>query len=141
MRKTILAGILYFAIVMGAGVVFGLFRIPFLVPRIGVRWAELAEMPLMAAVIYFAAGHILKRFPEIRSPHRALISGFFALALSICAELGLAIALQNETLSEFINSRDKVSGAVYVALLLAFALMPWLRLRSDRRLPTETEET
>ena len=31
-------------------------------------------------------------------------------------------------LAEFIGSRDKVSGSVYIALLLAFAVMPRLRL-------------
>ncbi len=41
-----------------------------------------------------------------------------ALALSVAAELGLAVALQHQTLVEFIKSRDKVSGSVYVGLLL-----------------------
>ena len=53
---------------------------------------------------------------------------YFALLLSVCAELGLAVVLQERTLSEFISSRDKVSGSVYLALLLAFALMPRIRL-------------
>jgi hypothetical protein len=54
------------------------------------------------------------------------------LALSVSAELGLAVALQGQTLAEFIASRDKVSGSVYVALLLVFAVMPRLRLRNHK---------
>jgi hypothetical protein len=58
--------------------------------------------------------------------------GFLALALSVCAELLLATVLQQQTLAQFIASRDKVSGSVYIALLLVFALMPWLRMRKIR---------
>ena len=133
MSKTILAGIVYFAIVLGTGFLLGVVRVPFLVPRIGERWAELAEMPIMATVIYLAAGFILRRFPEIGSSRRSLIAGFLALALSVAAELVLATVLPDRTLGEFIASRDKVSGAVYIALLLVFAVMPRLRLSRRRQ--------
>lgn len=130
MNKTIRAGLAYFAIVLGTGFVLGALRVPLLVPRIGERWAELVEMPVMAVVIFLAAGYILRRFPDIRSSGRSLAAGFLALALSVCAELGLAVLLQDQTLSAFIDSRDKVSGSVYLVLLLAFAVMPRLRLRA-----------
>jgi hypothetical protein len=127
-QKTILAALVYFAMVLGAGFVLGMFRVPILVPRIGERLAELAEMPVMAAVIFFAAGYLLRRFPEICSPGRSLAAGVVALALSVAAELGLAALLQDQSVGEFIASRDKVSGSVYVGLLLVFAIMPRLRL-------------
>ena len=133
MNKTIRAGLTYFAIVLGTGFVLGVIRVPFLVPRIGERWAELAEMPIMATVIFLAAGFILRRFPEICTPGRSLAAGVLALALSVCAELGLAVVLQSQTLTEFLKSRDKVSGSVYVALLLVFAVMPRIRLRSHEQ--------
>ena len=128
MSKTIQASISYFALVFGTGFVLGVFRVPLLVPRIGERWAELAEMPLMATVIYWAAGFILRRFPAIRSPMRSLVAGVLALALLVSAELASATLLQDKTLAEYIASRDKVSGSVYVALLLVFAAMPRVRL-------------
>lgn len=126
--KTIQAGLAYFAIVLGTGFVLGVVRVPFLVPRIGERWAELAEMPIMATVIYMAAGYILRHFPEIGSPTKSLMAGILALALSVAAEVALATVLQDRTLAEFIGSRDKVSGSVYIALLLVFAVMPRIRL-------------
>ncbi len=135
MLKTIRPGLLYFALVLGTGFLLGMVRVPILVPRIGERWAELAEMPIMAVVIFFSAGYILKRYPEVRSQGQALVVGLLALALSVCAELGLAVVLQAQTLSEFIASRDKVSGSVYLVLLLVFALMPGLRLRSHAYSP------
>ena len=140
MIKTILAGISYFVIVLGTGFVLGVVRVPFLVPRIGERWAELAEMPIMAVVIFLAAGYILRRFPDIRSPGRSLAVGFLALALTVCTELGLAVALQDRTLSEFIDSRDKVSGSVYLLLLLVFAFMPRLRVRQQAQAAAESSE-
>ena len=131
MQKIIRAGFLYFAMVLGSGFVLGMFRVPFLVPRLGERWAELAEMPIMAVVIFYSSGFILRRYPEINQSGKALWAGFLALALSVSAELLLATVLQVQTLVQFIASRDKVSGAVYLALLLVFALMPWLRLQKQ----------
>ncbi|NMM08657.1 MAG: hypothetical protein HHJ16_00060 [Polaromonas sp.] len=133
MSKIIRAGLTYFAIVLGTGFVLGVIRVPFLVPRIGERWAELAEMPIMATVIFLAAGFSLRRFPRICSPGRSLAAWVLALALSVCAELGLAVVLQSQTLAEFLKSRDQVSGSVYVALLLVFAVMPRLRLRNHEQ--------
>ena len=129
MQKIIRAGVLYFAFVLGTGFVLGSIRVPFLVPRLGERWAELAEMPIMAVVIFYSAGYILRRFPEINQAWNSLLVRFLALALSVCAELGLATLLQEQSLVEYIGSRDKVSGSVYLVMLLVFALMPWLRLR------------
>ena len=129
MLKTIQAGLSYFAIVFGTGFILGAFRVSLLVPRIGERWAELAEMPLMAIVIFWAAGFILRHFEAMRSPMRALVAGLLALAMLMSAELTLATLLQGKTLGEYIGSRDKVSGSVYLALLLVFAAMPRLRLK------------
>ena len=130
MLKTIRPGLLYFGLVLGTGFLLGMVRVPFLVPRLGERWAELAEMPIMAVVIFVSAGYVLKRYPVIRTHGQALVVGLLALTLSVVAELGLAMVLQDQTLSDFVASRDRVSGTVYLALLLVFALMPRLRLRS-----------
>lgn len=128
MTQTIKAGFVYFAMVLGAGFVLGSIRVPFLVPRLGERWAELAEMPIMGVVIFFASGYILRRFPTICTPARSLSAGVLAFVLSVAAELSLSLLLQNRSLGEFIRSRDKVSGSVYLGLLLIFAIMPRLRL-------------
>ena len=54
--------------------------------------------------------------------------GFAALALSVFADLLLAAALQSVSVAEYIASRDPASGAVYLGVLLLFALMPALLL-------------
>jgi hypothetical protein len=132
MLRTIGAGFVYFAMVLGTGFALGIVRVPFLVPRIGERWAELMEMPIMAATIFFAAGYILRHFPESHLRGRALAVGLLALALAVCAEVGLAVLLQSQTLAEYLRSRDKVSGSVYLVMLAGFALMPRVRLLTHR---------
>ena len=128
MNPMIRASFLYFALVMGAGFLLGSVRVLFVVPHLGERWAELAEMPIMAMVIVVAAGYILRRYPEVQTRGRVLVVGFTALALSVSAELVLAVVLQSQSLAEYLASRDKISGSVYLAMLVAFALMPRLRL-------------
>src|SRR5208337_4093029 len=49
------AGVLYFALVFGAGFVLGTIRTLWVVPRVGTRTAELMEMPIMLAVTIVAA--------------------------------------------------------------------------------------
>ncbi len=41
------AGVLYFAVVFGAGFILGPVRILWVAPRLGTRMAELLEMPIM----------------------------------------------------------------------------------------------
>lgn len=116
--------VLYFALVLGTGFVLGALRVPFLVPRLGERYAELLEMPFMFLAIVLAARHVVRRCALPASLPLRLRVGFEALAMSVAAELLLATVLQNRSLAEYIASRDPVSGSVYLVMLLLFALMP-----------------
>ena len=124
--------LLYFALVLGTGFVLGTIRVPFLVPRLGERYAELLEMPFMFVAIVLAARFVARRFQLPPDPSMRLKVGFLALALSVGAELLLATVLQSRSLAEFITSRDPVSGSVYLGMLLLFALMPAILARQDR---------
>lgn len=120
------AGVAYFGLVFAAGFLLGAVRVTLLVPRLGERWAELSEMPIMALVIYLAASRVVRRFalPPIASSR--LVAGAVALLLLVLAELALAVVLQGRALSEYVASRDPVSGSVYLAMLVLFAAAPWL---------------
>ncbi len=124
--RTIKAGIAYFSLAFGAGFIMGAIRVPFLVPRLGERIAELIEMPFMLIVIVLAARFITQRFALPATVWVRLSTGFLALALLIAAELLLAVALQDRSLGEYVSSRDPVSGTVYLAMLALFAAMPLL---------------
>ncbi len=123
-RQSIKAGLAYFALVFGAGFVLGVLRVTLLVPRLGERMAELSEMPLMFAVIVFAARFVIRRFTVPPPIAARLGTGLLALALLLAAELLLAVVLQDRALADYVASRDPVSGSAYLAMLVLFALMP-----------------
>jgi hypothetical protein len=129
------AGAAYFALVFGAGFALGLIRIPLLVPRFGERVAELMEAPVMLAVIFFASRHIARRYALRSSARLAVAVGAFALMLLLAAELLLAVVLQDRTVAAYLSGRDPVSGAVYLASLILYALMPWLQTRTRNAEP------
>lgn len=128
-RQVFNAGLTYFALTFGAGFLLGMIRVPFLVPRLGERTAELIEMPFMLVVIVLAARFIVRRFdlPPRLAPR--LASGGIALALLLAAEIMLAVELQGRSLAEYVASRDPVSGTVYLLMLGLFALLPLIMLR------------
>ncbi len=132
LKRSLKPAVLYFALVLGTGFVLGSIRVPFVVPRLGERYAELLEMPIMFVAIVLAARHVVRRFTLSASPPLRLLVGFAALAMSIVAELLLAAWLQDRSVAQYIASRDPVSGSVYVGMLLLFALMPYILGRVNR---------
>ena len=124
------AGLAYFGLVFAAGFLMGAIRVPFLVPQVGVRVAELIEMPIMFFVILYAARFVVRRFHLPPSVAGRLPAGLIALALLVAAELLLMSATQGMPLAQYVASRDSVSGGVYLAMLGVFAAMPSLLART-----------
>jgi hypothetical protein len=128
------AAALYFLVVFGAGFVLGPIRILLLVPRVGVRTAELIEMPLMVMATIMAARWVVLCFGG-RSVRRApLRMGFLSLSLLTAAEIGLG-SMGGVPASDYITGRDPVSGTAYFAALALFAAMPALVVRGVERRP------
>ncbi len=122
----------YFAIAFGAGFLLGTLRVLVIVPRIGERFAELAEMPVMFGVIFWAAGFVVRRFAPWPSRADLAWTGAIALALLVGAELLLSVVVQDRSLGEYLASRDPVSGTVYLLMLVVFAGLPAWRGRRVR---------
>ena len=131
--KLFTSSAVYFAIVFGAGFVFGTVRVVWLVPTVGVRIAELTELPLMLAVVFFAARWVNRRFLTERDQSTRLIVGVVAFALLLLAELILGVTLGGLTPKEVFLNHDPVSGTAYYLSLCVFALMPWCLGRVGRR--------
>ena len=125
-------GLAYFALVFGAGFLLGSVRVTVLVPRLGVRTAELLEMPFMLVVIIAAARLVNRRFLGGRRFAGRLVAGLIALALLVTAELLLAVGLTGASVASYLASRDPVSGSVYVLMLVLFAFMPAMLGRNRR---------
>lgn len=102
--NSVKAAVAYVAIVLGTGFVLGTIRVPLLVPRLGVRYAELIEMPLMFVVVVLAACYVVRRFSLPPSPSARLLVGLAALAMSMVAELILVAVLQDVSVAQYIAS-------------------------------------
>lgn len=119
------AGAAYFGAVFALGFVLGTVRTLWLAPALGERWAELLEMPFMLAACALAARWVVRRFALPAAVRPRLAAGGVALALLVAAELGVVLFVRGEPLGGYLARRDPVSGAVYLASLLLFALFPW----------------
>jgi len=124
--QSLKAGVLYFALVFGAGFVLGPVRIFWAVPRLGVRAAELVEAPIMFLVIVLAAKWTARRLAVPESVGSRLSMGCIALGLLLLAEFTLVLWLRGMSIAEYFAQRDPVSGVVYCLMLGILALMPVL---------------
>ena len=119
----------YFGLVFSIGFVLGAIRVSLLVPRIGVRLAELLEMPVMIAASIWSARFVVRRF-DLPTSHRVRLQvGVMAFALLVGAEFAFAYYFQGLSPLKYIASRDVVSGPIYIASLALFAVLPMLVLR------------
>ena len=124
--QVVKAGVLYFALVFGAGFVLGTIRTLWVVPRVGTRTAERMEMPIMLAVTIVAARWtVLRLSVPIMWPAR-LEMGCIALVLMLIAEFGFVLWIRGLPIKEYFATRDPVAGAAYYLLLVVFAIMPRL---------------
>jgi hypothetical protein len=94
------AGVLYFALVFGAGFVLGTIRTLWVVPRFGKTIAELMETPIMLVVTIVAARWIVHRLAVPSVPSSRLGMGFIALGLMLVAEFGLVLWLRGLPIRE-----------------------------------------
>jgi type IV secretory pathway TrbD component len=117
------AALLYFALVFGIGFVLGTVRTLWLVPRVGVRAAELVEMPVMLLVIVMAA-QLVVQVHSVPGTVARLAVGCIGLALMLAAEFGFVLWLRGISVRQYLATRDPVAGTIYYAMLVVFALMP-----------------
>jgi hypothetical protein len=118
----------YFGLVFAVGFALGVARVLWLVPRLGERAAELLEVPVMIAVSYLAARALFARRADVPGPSEAAAAGLLALGLLLSVELTVVLTLRDLTWQEYLAGRDPVAGAVYLASLVLFAVMPVLVL-------------
>jgi hypothetical protein len=118
------AGLLYFALVFGAGFVLGTIRTLWIVPSFGTRTAELMETPIMFVITVLAARWVARRL--LLSPTLAtrLGVGFVALGFMLITEFTFVLWLRGLTIGEYLARRDLVAGTVYILMLVVFAVMP-----------------
>jgi len=127
------AGAVYFLFVFGVGFLLGTIRVLWVVPQIGERPAELAEMPLMLGMIFLGARWLVLRMVRPPIPSKLLAAGAFALLLMVACEFTLVLSLRRLTISQYLAIRDPISGSAYVVSLALLALMPVLLAKAGVR--------
>jgi hypothetical protein len=120
---------LYFALVFGAGFLFGTIRVLWVVPRVGERSAELMETPVMFLVIVLAARWTCQRLAVPSLPSIRFGMGVVALALLLAPEFTVVLWLRGLTIDGYVAGRDPVAGTVYVLMLGVYTMMPVLVAR------------
>jgi len=125
------AGAVYFFLVFAAGFILGPVRILWAVPHFGTRTAELMEMPVMLAVIIFAARRTVRRRAGSFTSAHLLGMGLLALGMMLTAEFTLVLWLRGLSIREYLAGRDAVSGTAYDIMLGVFAVMPLLTARKS----------
>lgn len=126
--KILKLGFLYYLLVFAAGFVLGACRVIFIVPILGVRWAELLELPLILSVSYLSAKFLISRFEIGSNFFNRLKMGVIALAFLLFTEFTFVLKVQGITLQQYFVSRDPVSSGAYFISLIIFALIPALLL-------------
>ena len=122
--NTLEAGVLYFALVFGAGFALGTIRTLWLVPRVGARKAELLEMPIMLVVTILSARWVVRHLAVPNTSSARLGMGSLALLLMLMAEFGFVLRLRKLTLREYFAGRDPVAGTAYYVMLIILAALP-----------------
>ena len=124
------AGVLYFALVFGAGFVLGTIRTLWVVARLGTRMAELLETPIMLVITIAAARWTIKRLAVPPTVSSRLWMGCIAIGLLLLAEFTVVLWIRGLSIREYLASRDPVAATVYYVMLVVFAIMPLLLQRS-----------
>jgi hypothetical protein len=118
------AAVAYFALVFGAGFALGTIRILWIVPGLGTRMAELMEAPIMLAITILVARWVVRRLAVPSTLSSRLGMGCVALLLLLLAEISL-VYLRGMSITDYLASRDPISGTVYYAELGMLALIPY----------------
>ncbi|HKT10471.1 MAG TPA: hypothetical protein VJW77_01465 [Terriglobia bacterium] len=128
--RTLKAGVVYFAVVFGAGFALGIPRVLWVAPKLSARAAELIESPIMLAVVILAARWVVRRFALPLTVAARLGPGLVALALLVAAEFTVVLKVRRLTLAQYIAGRDPAAGTAYILMLIIFAAMPLVVGRS-----------
>jgi len=123
-KETLKAGVLYFALVFAAGFVLGAVRTLWVVPRLGLRTAELAEAPIMFCISILAARWVLRHVEVSPLRSRRLAMGCIAIGLMLLVEFTVVLWIRGMTIRGYFRARDPISGTAYFLSLGAFAVIP-----------------
>ena len=126
--RIIAAAAFYFLIVFGVGFLLGPVRVFWLEPRLGETIATLCEAPFLLIAIVLAA-RWLPRTLGLKANVASLAEmGIVALLFQQLADFAVGIVLRGSTPCQQFARLATPAGLIYVALLIAFAAMPFWQI-------------
>lgn len=124
MSNALKAALAYWALIFGLGFVLGTLRTLWLTPLLGSPiCAVLAELPVMLAASWFAAGLLIQRF-TIRTPGHRAFMGLFAFMLLMASEMVLGIVLLGDSFTGWLRALLTPAGLAGLSGQVLFALFP-----------------
>ena len=127
------AALAYFAIVFTVGFLCGPIRVLMLEPMFGATAAVMFEAPILLMAMLYAARFVPRRLRLPATAMAHLGMGVGALVLVLLADLGVGLCVRGLSVAAMVANFGTPAGRIYAALLLLFALMPWLVNRRARR--------
>jgi hypothetical protein len=132
-RRALMAGLVYFAIVFAAGFAFGAVRVLVLLSSLGETAAVLLELPLILTLSWLACRWVITRFGVLKTSAAGWIMGGLAFTLLMTAELLLATLVLGRTLPEHFVRYGRLPELLGLAGQLLFAAFPGIQLALMRR--------
>lgn len=129
MRKALIAGVAYFAIVFALAFAVGVVRVLVVAPRLGETGAVLLELPIILAASWLACGYLLKRFAFGQRLVERLVMGLTAFIVLQGAEFLLAITAFARSPDDYLAAVATTAGLLGLAGQIGFALIPLVRRR------------
>jgi hypothetical protein len=130
--RTMIAGLVYFGIVFGAGFVFGVFREMVLTPVYGRATSVMLEAPFMIAAIVAGAWIAVHRTSPGQNRLSLVMIGIIGILLVQIADFGVGLGLRGMNFQDQLGYLKTTAGQIYVGLLVIFVLMPLIIGRFTR---------
>lgn len=131
-RGLLAAALAYFAATFAVAFALGALREIVVAPRLGGLAAVALEVPILLTVSWLTAGWTVRRFAVSERVSARLVMGAVAFGLLQAAELAFAVALGTPP-SVYLGAVATAKGALGMAAQVAFALIPLVVGRADRR--------
>lgn len=132
MKRTLIAGLVYFIALFTLGFVMGTVRVLFVAPRFGQLVATLAEVPVMLVAALFACRWAIRRWQVSRAASARWAMVLLFLALLVIFEALLGVALFGRTPVQQWAALATSAGMLGLSAQFIAALLPMFVGRRKR---------
>ena len=118
------ASFIYFLLFYLASFALGTLREFFVIPYVGLTTALLIEVPIVAAISYFAALFVLDRAPDVKNASDRFLVGCIAFILLMIAEEAMRRILNGISILTLWADVTPLAIIAKIAGLFLFVMMP-----------------